>query len=422
MMIPLYSIMKPFVRTVLLYCVLHMWLSDSSSCLKKKSPKKPNFIVILADDIGYGDLGANMAAQTTNTPNLDKMASNGLRLVDFHSAASTCSPSRASLLTGRLGIRNGVTHNFAPKSIGGLPLNETTLANVLKQSGYITGLIGKWHLGHHKRYHPNWRGFDYYYGIPYSNDMGCTDTPGYNLPLCPPCPRHSENHQRSAGGCYTRLALPLMENSVIMEQPVDLTSLPARYADKAITFIRNASDRGQPFFLFVALAHMHVPLSPVPVAAQCGPYEESLQEMDHLVGEIRASTDDNTLIWFTGDNGPWAQKCHLAGNVGPFIGAWQTTQGGSAAKQTTWEGGHRVPTIVYWPERIPQNRTSSALLSMLDIFPTLVTLANGTLPADRRLDGKDISKILCGGLQEEQRVERWPVMGVLDLSNTTLPH
>ncbi|XP_075034063.1 arylsulfatase G isoform X2 [Mixophyes fleayi] len=403
--------MKQFLFAIVLSCVLHTWLSDSSSCLKKGISKKPNFIVILADDIGWGDLGANMAGQTTNTPNLDKMASDGLRLLDFHSAASTCSPSRASLLTGRLGIRNGVTHNFATTSVGGLPLNETTLADVLKQSGYTTGLIGKWHLGHHRQYHPNWRGFDYYYGIPYSNDMGCTDSPGYNKPPCPPCPPHSETPQRSTGGCYNQLALPLMENSAIVEQPVDLTNLSARYVHKAVSFIKNASDRGQPFFLYVALAHMHVPLSPVPVAASCEPYKESLQEMDHLVGEIRASTDSDTLIWFTGDNGPWAQKCHLAGSVGPFVGAWQTTQGGSSAKQTTWEGGHRVPTIVYWPQRIPPNYTSSALLSTLDIFPTLVTLANGTLPANRRFDGKDISEILCGGSQEGRRTLYHPNSG-----------
>lgn len=391
-----------------LACVDFVWFLGSGSCLQPS----PNFIIILADDIGWGDLGANMATERSHTPNLDKLASEGLRLVDFHSAASTCSPSRASLLTGRLGIRNGVTHNFAATSVGGLPMNETTLAEALKQSGYITGLIGKWHLGHHRRFHPNWRGFDYYYGIPYSNDMGCTDVPGYNLPPCAPCPQRLGTRNRPDGGCYTKLALPLMENSAILEQPVNLTSLPTRYSRQAVTFIKNARYRGQPFFLYVALAHMHVPLSPAHVSPEHGPYKGSLQEMDRLVGEIRrACTDSNTLIWFTGDNGPWAQKCHLAGSVGPFLGKWQMMQGGSSAKQTTWEGGHRVPAVVYWPGHIPQNSTSSALLSTLDIFPTFVTLAHGTLPANRRFDGKDVSEILRAGSQDGHKIMYHPNSG-----------
>lgn len=404
--------LTPSLHFVLaLVCVGFVIFSGSGSCHQQSNYTKPNFIIILADDIGWGDLGANMAAERSHTPNLDKLASEGMRLVDFHSAASTCSPSRASLLTGRLGIRNGVTHNFAATSVGGLPMNETTLAEALKQYGYITGLIGKWHLGHHRRFHPNWRGFDYYYGIPYSNDMGCTDVPGYNLPPCSLCPQHPNTPNRRDKGCYTKLALPLMENSAILEQPVNLTSLSTRYSHRAVTFIKNARYRGQPFFLYVALAHMHVPLSPAYVSPNRGPYKESLQEMDRLVGDIRACTDSNTLIWFTGDNGPWAQKCHLAGSVGPFLGKWQMKQGGSSAKQTTWEGGHRVPTVVYWPGQIPPNSTSSALLSTLDIFPTLVTLARGTLPADRHFDGKDVSEILRGGPQDGQRIMYHPNSG-----------
>ncbi|XP_073516457.1 arylsulfatase G isoform X3 [Phyllobates terribilis] len=392
-------------------CIGFIWFSGYSSCHQQSSDKKPNFIIILADDMGWGDLGANMAAGQSHTPNLDKLALEGLRLTDFHSAASTCSPSRASLLTGRLGIRNGVTHNFAATSVGGLPINETTLAEALKPSGYMTGLIGKWHLGHHGSFHPNSRGFDYYYGIPYSNDMGCTDSPGYDLPACEPCPQRASSPHRPDGGCSTKLALPLMENAAILEQPLKLSSLSSRYSHQAVTFIMNARRMGRPFFLYVALAHMHVPLSPAHVRPGRGPYEESLREMDQLVGNIRACSDGNTLIWFTGDNGPWAQKCHLSGSVGPFLGKWQTMQGGSSAKQTTWEGGHRVPALVYWPGHIPPNRTSSALLSTLDIFPTLVTLAQGTLPANRQFDGKDVSEILVGAPQDPQRIMYHPNSG-----------
>ncbi|NXM20662.1 ARSG Arylsulfatase, partial [Ploceus nigricollis] len=307
--------------------------------------RKPNFIVILADDVGWGDLGANWA-QTKETPHLDQLAAEGTRFVDFHSAASTCSPSRASLLTGRLGVRNGVTHNFAISSLGGLPLNETTLAKVLREAGYSTGAIGKWHLGHHGHHHPNSRGFDYYFGIPYSHDMGCTDSPGYNVPPCPPCPRHSTAARVARKDCYTEVALPLFENVTIVQQPVELGSLARRYAEEAERFIQRASDSGRPFFLYLALAHMHVPLAPpLPPAPGRGVYGASLGEMDALVGRMKEVADSlgkgSTLLWFTGDNGPWAQKCELAGRLGPFVGAWQRQRGNLAAWGAPSPRGHR---------------------------------------------------------------------------------
>ncbi|XP_071066873.1 arylsulfatase G isoform X15 [Dasypus novemcinctus] len=381
----------------------------------KMRDQKPNFVIILADDMGWGDLGANWA-ETKDTVNLDKMAAEGMRFVDFHAAASTCSPSRASLLTGRLGLRNGVTHNFAVTSVGGLPLNETTLGEVLQRAGYVTGMIaaecqqqlhpqrplvklplgpenpcrtilgvfsfyhsqlgwlflrpGKWHLGHHGSYHPNFRGFDYYFGIPYSHDMGCTDSPGYNHPPCPACPRGNGSSRRLQRDCYADLALPLYENLAIVAQPVDLRGLAQKYAEKATQFIQQASSSGKPFLLYVGLAHMHVPLPGTLLPADPRgptPYRAGLREMDSLVGQIKDKIDrtakENTFLWFTGDNGPWAQKCELAGSVGPFTGSWQTHRGGSAAKQTTWEAGHRVPALAYWPGRVPANVTSTALLS-----------------------------------------------------------
>ncbi|XP_036609997.1 arylsulfatase G isoform X2 [Trichosurus vulpecula] len=338
----------------------------------KTGLKRPNFVIILADDVGWGDLGANWA-ETKDTPQLDKMASEGMRFVDFHAPASTCSPSRASLLTGRLGVRNGVTHNFAISSVGGLPLNETTLAQVLQEAGYVTGMIGKWHLGHHGLYQPNFRGFSYYFGIPYSHDMGCSDTPGYNHPPCPACPP-----------------------AVALSQ----------------------SDSSQPFFLYLALTHMHVPLTVTRQSADLSGqrlYGESLREMDSLVGRIKDKVDstvkENTFLWFTGDNGPWSQKCELAGNVGPFAGLWQTNRGGSSAKQTTWEGGHRVPAIAYWPNRVPANVTSTALLSVLDIFPTIASLAKVSLPPRRHFDGLDISEVLFGHSQNGQRALFHPNSG-----------
>ncbi|XP_038613150.1 arylsulfatase G isoform X1 [Tachyglossus aculeatus] len=382
----------------------------------KTDVQRPNFVVILVDDMGWGDLGANVG-ESKDTVHLDQMAAEGMRFVDFHAAASTCSPSRASLLTGRLGIRNGVTHNFAVTSVGGLPLNETTLAEVLREAGYATGVIGKWHLGHAGPYHPNFRGFDYYFGIPYSHDMGCTDTPGYNWPPCPPCPREPGSPSHRVKDCYTDIAVPLFENLRIVEQPVNLTRLADRYVQKAAGFIRWAREQGVPFLLYLAPAAMHVPLPTAQgEAAGPDPYRAGLRALDRMLGRIKDQVDaagrGTTLLWFSGDNGPWARKCQLAGSVGPFLGAWQTRQGGSAAKQTTWEGGHRVPAFAYWPGHIPANVTSPALLSSLDIFPTLVSLAGARLPSWRRYDGLDVSEVLLGRSQVGHEVLVHPNSGV----------
>ncbi|MEQ2266991.1 hypothetical protein XENORESO_000300 [Xenotaenia resolanae] len=297
---------------------------------------KPNFIIILADDIGWGDLDVNQPEkQTNNTPNLNQMAQQGLRLTDFHSPASTCSPSRAAILTGRYGLRNGVTHNFAVNSVAGLPLSEVTLPQLLQQAGYYTAIVGKWHLGHNGPYGPNNRGFDYFLGIPYSNDMGCTDRPGYDLPPCFPCvssePQVIRLRRSVHGGCYSKVGLPLVENGSIVEQPLDLRALTEKYKSAALRIIHGARARAQPYLLFVTSAHMHVPLAPtVANSSGDGVYAASLRELDGLVGAIKAAADEtdkgNTLIWFTGDNGPWEQKCEFAGSVGPFTGKWQTNK------------------------------------------------------------------------------------------------
>ncbi|KAM4844111.1 arylsulfatase G isoform 3-T3 [Thomomys bottae] len=248
--------------------------------------------------------------------------------------------------------------------------------------------------------------------------MGCTDTPGYNHPPCPACPLGAGSFRSPDRGCYTDVALPLYENLNIVEQPVNLSGLAGKYAEKAAQFIQQASTSGRPFLLYMGLAHMHVPLSVTQSSANPGsqrPYRAALQEMDHLVGQIKDKVDhtakENTFLWFTGDNGPWAQKCELAGSVGPFTGLWQTHQGGSPTKQTTWEGGHRVPALAYWPGHVPANVTSMALLSVLDIFPTAVALAGASLPQDRHFDGLDVSEVLLGRSQKGHRVLFHPNSG-----------
>ncbi|XP_061611888.1 arylsulfatase G-like isoform X2 [Phyllopteryx taeniolatus] len=417
----------PLLACGMLLFGLFFHLVSERAAQVQKPDKKPNFIIILADDIGWGDLDVNMPEQrANNTPNLDLMAQQGLRFSDFHSPASTCSPSRASILTGRYGLRNGVTHNFAVGSVGGLPLSEVTLPQLLQQAGYYTAMIGKWHLGHNGPYGPTKRGFDYYLGVPYSNDMGCTDIPGYDLPQCLACGssepqifrlRRSAHKHRS---CYSKVGLPLIENSSIAEQPLNLWTLTQQYQSAALRIMHDARERGQPYFLYLALAHMHVPLAP-PLTPTTGAthspsdsqvYAASLRELDRFVGSIRTvSHTEDTLIWFTGDNGPWEQKCQYAGSTGPFKGKWQTKRGGSSAKTTTWEGGHRVPTVAYWPGVIPANSTSSALLSGMDIFPTLLSLAGVTPPSDRRYDGIDATSVLLHGEQTGHKVLFHPNSG-----------
>ncbi|XP_072311683.1 arylsulfatase G-like [Eucyclogobius newberryi] len=393
-----------FLSSVLL-CALPVHLA-----LQNTVTKKPNFIVILADDIGWGDLDENLNPEVrrNNTPYLNLMAQQGLRFTDFHSPASTCSPSRAAILTGRYGLRNGVTHNFGVNSVAGLPLSEVTFPQLLQAAGYHTAMIGKWHLGHNGPYRPTKRGFDYYLGVPYSNDMGCTDTPGYDLPPCLPCDSVVLNVTRKLRrgdmkGCYYKVGLPLIENDSIVDQPLDLWTLTETYKSTALRIINNAREKGQPYLLYIALAHMHVPLAPrlsPPQTSHHSIYATSLQEMDSLVGALKSAVEDSdTLIWFTGDNGPWEQKCQYAGSVGPFKGKWQVNKGGGSAKQTTWEGGHRVPTVAYWPGRIPPKTTSSALLSGMDIFSTVLALAGVTPPSNRRYDGVDVTDVLLNGGQ-----------------------
>eukprot|EP00118_Oscarella_pearsei_P000886 m.6060 g.6060 ORF g.6060 m.6060 type:complete len:526 (+) comp14847_c0_seq1:152-1729(+) len=378
---------------------------------------RPNFVLLFADDFGWGDVGANWD-ETKETPNLDRLAASGIRFTDFHAGASVCTPSRASLLTGRLGLRTGVVKNFGPASKYGLPLNETTVAEMLKSAGYSTGMIGKWHLGVNGHYHPFHRGFDFYYGLPYSNDDGCVDDPGYNLPMCLPCPKDNViYHSKAASARLNALfgnavdcdkwksAVPLYHNLDIIEQPVNLNTLSDRYAQMASSFLSNQST-DTPFFLYVAFAHMHVPQNHDPKytnkSTRKTVFSDTLLEMDNTVGIILDSLrengfENNTLVWFTGDNGPWEVKCNLTGSPGPYLGLWEKKHSnGSSAKTTTWEGGHREPGFVSWPGKI-QPRVSDALVSALDVLPTFSALAGANLPPNRMFDGLDISHILLNG-------------------------
>jgi len=311
--------------------------------------KKPNIVFILCDDLGYGDLGCY--GSSIATPNLDRLANQGMRFTNFDSADPVCSPSRAALLTGRYPTRVGVPRVFFPQDKEGLNLDEVTLADVARAQGYKTTCIGKWHLGRPERYLPTSRGFDHYFGIPYSNDMN---------------PR------------------PLLEDTKVVEETANLDTLTQRYTEHAVQFIRESA--GSPFFLYLPHTFPHIPLGVSDrfrgKSAQ-GLYGDVVEELDWSVGEVlrelqRSGLDRDTLVMFTSDNGPWYQ-----GSPGRLRGR----------KTTTYEGGVREPFIARWPNKIPAGKTSDAVTSMLDIFPTVTKLIGGTLPP-KPLDGIDIWPLL----------------------------
>ena len=369
---PITTGMLPLFYTTLIL------LYDHVSC------SRPNIVLMMADDLGWGDVAPNNP-NIKYTPNIAKLAAQGIRYTDYHSAASVCTPSRAGLLTGRLAQRTGVIKNFGIDSIGGLPLTERTMADYLKTVGYKTGIIGKWHLGHTQKYHPLSRGFDYYFGLPYSNDMGCLRNSNdiYNIKINPLC---GENR-------LYNISLPLYENRKIIEQPADLMTLTQRYADKAQQFMSSAIEERKPFFLYIPMTHVHVPLSFFK-GNTGNNFVDTVIEMDQYVGKVtnflkQNNLVENTIVMFTSDNGPWEYKCDLAGTSSPYLGQWQKTvgEGGSSSKMTTWEGGHRVPFIVSWPGTIPTGQVKADLVSALDILPTLAKITNFTLPNDREFDG-----------------------------------
>jgi len=343
----------------------------------------PNFVVIFADDLGYGDLGC-YGHPTIRTPHLDRMAAEGIRFTQFYAAECVCTPSRAALMTGRLPIRSGMCGDTRrvvfPNSAGGLPADEITLAEALQERGYATACIGKWHLGHLPQYLPTENGFDEYLGLPYSNDMD-------RVPDLGPKGRAAFDHPLSK---YWNV--PLMRGTEIIERPADQTTLTKRYTEAAVAFIQAHKD--QPFFVYVPHTMVHVPLFRSQrfedVSAR-GLYGDCLEEVDWSVGRIldtlrELQLDRNTLVWFSSDNGPWLTYGDQGGSAGLL----------RDGKGSTWEGGMRVPGIAWWPGRIAPETVSQELASTLDVLPTCVTLAGGTAPKDRPIDGYDLSPVLFG--------------------------
>ncbi|MGE4490623.1 MAG: sulfatase-like hydrolase/transferase [Kiritimatiellales bacterium] len=356
------------------------------------SSSLPNVVVILTDDQGYQDLGC-FGSPLIKTPSLDQMAAEGCRFTSFYAAASICSPSRAALLTGRYPDRIGIQGVYFPNRDDGMPLKEITLAEILKQRGYATACIGKWHLGHLPEYLPTSRGFDLYYGIPYSNDMWLDPThipPAENIVLT-----RGKTLENYVGVDRNEKAqsvhqVPLMRNTKCVEWPADQSTLTKRYAEESVKFIRENRDR--PFFLYLATAMPHVPLfvsEAFKGKSPRGLYGDCVEEIDWAVGQVlqalnEESLDRNTLVVFTSDNGPWLTKGKLGGSAKPL----------RSGKGSTYEGGQRVPCVMRWPAVIPSGTVCDEAVSTLDIFPTVAAVTGADLPADRTIDGHNILPLL----------------------------
>lgn len=345
------------------------------------SPARPNIVLINCDDLGYGDLGC-YGSELNRTPALDRLAGEGMKFTDFYMASSICSPSRAGMLTGCNPQRLSIQRVFFPADPEGLNPEEETIAGMLKGAGYRTALVGKWHLGDQQEFLPSRFGFDRYYGLPYSNDMG-----------------------RQAGRDGQRLAdqprlhaagdppLPLMLGDEVIEEQPDQSGLTARYVEESIRFLRESHAAGDPFFLYFAHMYVHVPLyvpEPFLKASRNGPYGGAVACIDWAWARIddelrRLGISDNTIVLFTSDNGSRANG--EGGSNAPLKGA----------KFSTWEGGFRVPLIARWPGRIPEGRQCCELASALDFRATLAGFAGVSRSVDGvDGDGFDLGPLLLG--------------------------
>jgi arylsulfatase A len=357
-----------FSRLTTLCFTLALTLNAISEAETTVQERPPNFVLIYCDDLGYGDL-ACYGSQTNSTPNLDRLASQGMRFTDFHVAAAVCSASRAALLTGCYPQRIGIMGALMPKDKHGIHADEMLIPELLKTRGYQTAIYGKWHLGHLAEFLPERHGFDDYFGLPYSNDMW---------------PFHPEMRSFSP--------LPLIDGEKMIQINPDQNKLTRWYTEHAVKFIEQ--NKSQPFFLYVPHSMPHVPLYigyDFYGKTGKGIYADVIAEIDASVGTILEALEkngltENTVVIFTSDNGPWLTYGNHAGSAGGF----------REGKGTTFEGGMRVPMIARWPNKIPAGKVCDALCGTIDILPTFAAIAEAKLPPDRKIDGHDISALLRG--------------------------
>lgn len=351
--------------------------------LRAADAPKANVVIIFIDDMGYGDIGP-FGATKQKTPNLDRMAREGMKLTSFY-AAPVCSVSRAQLLTGCYGARVSVPGVYGPGGKQGLNPAEFTIAERLKERGYATQCIGKWHVGDQPEFLPGRQGFDHYFGLPYSNDM------------------QTKSAKTGVRG------VPLVRDDKVLEMLPDeaQSGLVERYTNEATGFIRASKDK--PFLLYLAHSAVHVPIYPGPAFAgksANGRFGDWVEEVDWSVGRVldtlrELKLEQNTLVVFTSDNGPWLTKGADAGSAGPLRGG----------KGSTWEGGVREPTIAWWPGKIAPGSVCDAVAGTIDLLPTAVSVAGGTVPAEPVIDGRDLSPLLFGKTKNSVREAHYYFQG-----------
>lgn len=353
--------------------LLRLFFLLSFVCPAMALGEKPNVVIIFIDDMGYGDIGP-FGATKQKTPQLDRMAAEGMKLTSFY-AAPVCSVSRAQLLTGCYGSRIDVPWVYGPGSANGLNPEEVTIAERLKELGYATMCVGKWHVGDQPEFLPTRQGFDGYFGIPYSNDM-----------------------QRKSTDSGLSVS-PLLRDDKVLELLTDdqQSRIVERYTDEAVRFITGHKDK--PFFLYLPHTAIHTPIYPGEKfrgKSSNGRVGDWIEELDWSTGRVLETLREhapNTLVVFTSDNGPWLVKGADGGSAGPLRGG----------KGGTWEGGVRVPTLAWWPGKIPPNSSSDAIAGTIDLLPTAVALAGGTLPPQPVIDGRDLSPLLLGKTTDSPR-------------------
>lgn len=378
------------MKNYLIFFMIMVWWwgcqSHSQDTNEQPDLDHTNFVILFADDLGYGDLSC-YGHPTITTPNLDQMAEEGIRFTSFYAGAPVCTPSRAALLTGRYSARVGLPHVLGPDSQNGIDPSEILISEALKSLDYNTKIVGKWHLGSTKPEHyPTANGFDSYYGILYSNDM------------MPPWVK-------------TERPLTLTRDTAATEEyPVDQRSLTVRYTREAVEFIEASKD--EPFFLYFPYSMPHLPINAVDSLqgrSKAGLYGDVIETIDWSVGAVLQTLkahglDQNTMVVFTSDNGPWQNLPVRMLQEG--IRPWHVGSAGHLRghKATTWEGGVRVPAVMRWPGVIPEKQVTAEVASVLDLFPTIVKAAGGEVPQDRVYDGQDIMPLLTG--QTNQLGER----------------
>lgn len=341
----------------------------------------PNIVVIFIDDMGYADIGP-FGAKGYETPNLDRMATEGRKFTDFVVSSAVCSASRSALLTGCYHKRIGISGALGPKSNLGLNSNETTIAEICRSKGYRTAAYGKWHLGHNPKFLPTNHGFDEFYGIPYSNDM---------WPLHPATVAKRRNNPNAKSNWAE---LPMIKDTKIVidsMQPEDQEQMTKQFTERAVEFIKRDPD--EPFFLYLPHPMVHVPLfvsDEFRGKSQRGIFGDAVMEIDWSVGQVLGAIEDigverNTLVVFTSDNGPWMSYGTHAGKATPL----------REGKGTMWEGGYREPTLMWWKGKIPAGTTCDTFCSSIDLLPTVASLVGGELP-DHKIDGHDITDLMMG--------------------------